>query len=1435
MNKYINYHCHSYYSNSIIADSPVSPKEYIERIKELGHTTYVSTEHGISFNWAEKYLLCKENNIKFVFGVEGYILFNEKVYHIMFVAKNKNGMIQLNRLISDAVINNFKYSRPRVTIESIKQFINPNDVITTSACFLPNIKVRTLNGEKNIQEITSEDYVLTHNNIWEKVNFPTQRDYDGEICSITFDRSNKKINCTNNHKFLTYKDGDIDWIEAQFIEKNNILLSSLEDIQYTNNNIIEFKKSFIDNIKSTRRKNINYKIELDYLDMMTFGNWVADGSMNKTNGVYRVCFSVNLNEFDNYYNKFIKHTMDKFGVIPYIRIEKNHNRVDLIYNSKELYDWFNQLFNNCKAINKHIPGQLKNINEEFNMALLFGYFLGDGSFIYDKKKGGRMTSCSISKKLHLDLCDLLKTLNCFPSERYIKGKIDKNGVNHQDNIFLDIYNSNIGKIKKTEDIDITYNIFKNNIKKTSSAKNIVFVNNKRYMKRYVDDNIKYNYSGKVYCLNVGESHSFNCEGIIVHNCIGGCLKEPTLILVKELYKHFKDNFYLEVAYHKSQRQIEINKLAQKISKDVGIKLIAGNDSHYIYPEQKILRDELLASRRIVYADEEDDETQFYMDYPDYDTMFNRFKEQEMWTDDEIKDFIDRTNMIENFDDIEFDNKWKVPTLYPNLSEQQRKQLLIDEANKRWSEYKKHIPEHQHKEYINAIRWELDEWLKCNMQDYLLTASELVKKGVELGGVVTMSGRGSAASYITTTLFGLSTIDRIQAKVPLLPERFMTADRIIAAHSTPDYDINVYNREKFIEAQDMLLGEEMNYQLCAYGTLQKKSAFRMLCKIRDDITVDQQLYITSKIEEFERDYKYAGEEDRELMDIRTYITDIDMYELYLQANKFLGTVTDIKGSPCSWCIANDNLMEIFGLCRAKNGDILLNIEGNKIESFGYLKMDWLIVDAVGIIDAVYKEIGIPIPTSNELYWLIQDDKATWDIYGEGITCCVNQCEQAKSKAKVMKYKPKSIEELCAFVAGIRPGFISNYDKFEKREHMEFGIEELDKLLQGKFLDSSWMLYQEQIMLILNYCGFEPKETYDILKAISKKKEEKIRGAKDKFFEKMHTLLDKYSEEKSNEIIESIWQVIVDSSSYNFNSSHAYSMAHDSVWIAYAKAHYPQQTYVGLIKYFSNLRKLDKIRTLKQEAEKYFGIKLMDRKFGQDNRVINVKDNVIYQSLDSIKGINSEIAQLIYTIKDQHFNTFDLYLKLKDLGLNKTHIGNLCKINYFRDSDKLLWLTNNYKEYKQLNKSKMKDIYDAKIMDCTEEVLYYELVEACNKETSSLLKFDNPSTVSNILFRHLTNIDISDIQRYYWEMDLIGEVITPHPNNTKFYIVEKYNENKGSILLYNPEVSRLEWFMYKRGLTIANKNVIMVGDIERKEKGLPIIKQFMDLTSIFKNIK
>lgn len=423
----------------------------------------------------------------------------------------------------------------------------------------------------------------------------------------------------------------------------------------------------------------------------------------------------------------------------------------------------------------------------------------------------------------------------------------------------------------------------------------------------------------------------------------------------------------------------------------------------------------------------------------------------------------------------------------------------------------------HNQYKQEIVNELKEWNKCGFADYILTTSEIVKKGVELGGIITKSARGSASSFITITLFGLSTVDRVNAKLPLLQERFLNADRIIESHSAPDIDINVYNREKFIEAQDELLGVKNNYQIMALGQLKEKSAFRMLCKIKD-IDVDTQKYISDRLTDMEKAMKHADtEEEREAITIEKYIQDENLLALYKESEKFLGVVSDLKASPCSWAICPFELDEMFGLLKTPNGDIVLNVEGKNIESFGIVKLDWLSVDVVGNIESVYKQIGIETPSSNQLAGLVKGDKATWEIYSKGITCCVNQCESARTTEKVMRYQPKSIEELTAFVAGIRPSFASNYEMFEKRQKFEYGIPVIDELFQGEFLENSFILYQEQILLLLKFLGFEAKERYGILKAISKKKREVIVQVKDKFEEKLGEamILDLLKERDKNE--------------------------------------------------------------------------------------------------------------------------------------------------------------------------------------------------------------------------------------------------------------------------------------------------------------------------------
>ena len=108
-----------------------------------------------------------------------------------------------------------------------------------------------------------------------------------------------------------------------------------------------------------------------------------------------------------------------------------------------------------------------------------------------------------------------------------------------------------------------------------------------------------------------------------------------------------------------------------------------------------------------------------------------------------------------------------------------------------------------------------------------------------------------------------------------------------------------------------------------------------------------------------------------------------------------------------------------------------VEGGVLDDFGYVKEDFLIVDSVHLIYKCFHAIGKEVPSFEELREMIKDDKSTWDIYEKGITCCVNQCEKESTTNKVKKYKPKSLAELSAFIAAIRPGFASLLNKFLSR--------------------------------------------------------------------------------------------------------------------------------------------------------------------------------------------------------------------------------------------------------------------------------------------------------------------------------------------------------------------------------------------------------------------
>lgn len=607
-------------------------------------------------------------------------------------------------------------------------------------------------------------------------------------------------------------------------------------------------------------------------------------------------------------------------------------------------------------------------------------------------------------------------------------------------------------------------------------------------------------------------------------------------VVKSLAEKFP-HFYLEVQAHNTATQKEINQHILDLHYQWKFPLIAGCDSHVITEAQMKDRDDLLESGHIHYEDEDN----WYMDYPTYDVLFQRFQEQDVLDDNEIKTAIDNTNVIFDFEDIKLDRSLKVPVIKSlrNKTQDERNKIFENILKDEWKAQKSDINTDKISQYQTEIRHDINEIESCNMADYFILSYYIMKYGQEkYGGILTPSGRGSAVSMYLNKLLRLTKVDKVNSPVLMYSERFLTKERVLDSHTPPDIDNNVSAREPFIEAQRELVGELGTYDLLALGTLKLKAAWKMYSRAYN-IEPETANEVSKQIDRYETAKKHA--EENETVDIHFYI-DPKYKDLIDGCQKYLGIYDTAKGHPCGClCYEGDIESEIgISLCKseATGKEVLVaNIESGTIDAFGYLKQDYLIVDSIGLTYDIYKEAGLEPFTVNQLLDKIRYDEATWKIYEDGYTQCVNQCEQLKSTQKVMRYKPKNISELTQFIAAIRPSFQSMYNTFESRQHFDYGIKALDDLLQDEYCSSSFILYQESLMKVLGFAGFPMSETYTIIKAISKKKDYIIKDARPKFITNFAKAILDTGEtddiDKAHELAEEVWTIIENSASYGFN--------------------------------------------------------------------------------------------------------------------------------------------------------------------------------------------------------------------------------------------------------------------------------------------------------------
>lgn len=856
-NTYFNCHAHSMYSNLRLLDSINRPEALIKTSKELGLSGLAITDHEalcahMTVNKLAKAMRETDPDFTIALGNEIYLTETrepkQKYYHFILIAKDNDGYTQLKKLSSLAWTNIYEYGRlERVPTlkEDLKRIIkeNPGHVIATSACFLPGVKVQTKDGYKNIENITSNDIVLTHTGEWQKVNFPTSRDYNDTGYTFSFNKGwiDDKITCTKNHQFLVYdkKTKNVQWKEAAQLKTKDYCMYPLEKVVYNKKNvlnindfeeIIEYRKNSIGQNYSVNIFRLPNEIKITNELMRLFGLWLGDGSVSlQKSKNQRITFSFSEKEFKIYYDSFVKQGFLDLGLTEddiNIKYRPKNHKYEIDIGKREIVIFFQSLFGENHAETKCIPQRLLHISKELDVNLWFGYMLADGYFRL-RSDSGECIAASVSRQLINDMYNLSRSLNLYGGCSISKEKIDKHNTHHRQSYYINISSKVIGTINKLKpySTDELISILEQvELNKRPQDKNTIIKNGVIYQLRKIKNIKKIHINEKVYCLNV-DNHSFVCENVIVHNCIGGELSSNALLMAKaravgdnQNAKIYYDNinnflnycldifgsdFYIECAPSTDEEQILVNQTLYKISKALGIPIVIGTDAHYLRPEDRPIHRAYLTSK------EGDRETDKFYQYtyvmsPDevkelmlksiedeavIDWMFENSQELQkkiQWFSLERKQIIPKIQVkeydkskyhhyfgVNNDYADELKGRWKIiQDLGTSDNPQERYWInqclkgLIEKGLWEWNYIDRICVE---ADIIQDIGKKLDDCLFA----YFNTFQHYINLFWECGSIVG-PGRGSATGFLSNYLLGITQLDPIRWDLPYW--RFLNKER-----------------------------------------------------------------------------------------------------------------------------------------------------------------------------------------------------------------------------------------------------------------------------------------------------------------------------------------------------------------------------------------------------------------------------------------------------------------------------------------------------------------------------------------------------------------------------------------------------------------------------------------------------------------------------------
>ena len=712
----------------------------------------------------------------------------------------------------------------------------------------------------------------------------------------------------------------------------------------------------------------------------------------------------------------------------------------------------------------------------------------------------------------------------------------------------------------------------------------------------------------------------------------------------------KGNYFLELQDHGIPMQQTVNQALLNISRELDIPLVATNDVHYTNAEDAQAHDVLLC---IQTGKKVADEDRMRYEGGQY---FIKSEQQMQELFPYALEALENTHKIAQRCHVEIEfgvtklPHFDVPQGYDSWSYLNK--LCLDGLKERYPDDDGTLKK--------QLDFELETIRKMGYVDYFLIVWDFInyakKNGIPVG-----PGRGSAAGAIVSYCLKITDIDPV--KYQLLFERFLNPERV----SMPDIDIDFCyeRRQEVIDYVRNKYGADKVVQIVTFGTMAAKGVIRDVARAMDfpysfadsiakmvpnelNITLDRALTINP---EFKTLYE-TNEQVKELIDM---------------CRKLEGLPRHTSMHAAGVVICQKPADEFVPLSRASDGSITTQFTMTTIEELGLLKMDFLGLRTLTVIQDAVTLVKQGKGISFDMQKIDYNDKKVLDFIGTGKTDGVFQLESAGMKNFMKELRPQSLEDIIAGISLYRPGpmdFIPRYIKGKNNpETITYSTPLLEPILAPTY---GCIVYQEQVMQIVRELGGYTLGRSDLVRrAMSKKKQAVMEKERANFVygNKEEGVPGCISRGISEDVANQIYEDMMDFAKYAFNKSHAACYAVVSYQTAYLKYYYPVEFMAALMtSVIDNATKVTEYiiscRTM--------GIEILPPDVNSGQAGFSVQGNSIRFALTALKSVGRPVIAGIVKEREERgeYKTLeDFITRTSEYDVNKRVVENLIKAGAF----------------------------------------------------------------------------------------------------------------------------------------------------------------------------